>query len=247
MTQKKSKKTLIIRIIAILLILVGAGVFVFPQVDTQLYNSNQKKLIDDYEKRIKESKKHKHNKSRNNDGHLNYIDLDGLEKAVKRYNKNLVKNGQDNLNADTCQSQAIDLKKYGIYDNIYGYISVPRLNINMVIYLGASEWNMAQGATHLNLTSMPYGQKDSNSVVAGHCGYGARPMFQYINTLHNGDVVYVKTPFEKLTYKVREQRVVEPTNYEAIHIRQNKDLFTLFTCFPYPTNRYRICIYCERV
>ena len=240
--QNPNKKKIIIRITALLLIVIGASIWLYPSVDNHIYKSEQKKVIENFEKKIEDNKKPKKNKQ-NDEQH---IDLDGLRKAVKAYNRSLIKYGQTNLNADTCQRSAIDLPKYGLTDNIYGYISIPSLDINMAIYLGASEYNMACGAAHLNMTSIPYGQKSSNAVLAGHCGYWGKQMFQYISSLQSGDVIYIRTPFEMLTYQVTEKKVIDPTDYQSICIKEKRDMLTLFTCYPYPTNKQRICVYCER-
>jgi sortase A len=130
---------------------------------------------------------------------------------------------------------------------VYGYITIDKININMAIYLGASEYNMSLGAAHLSQTSIPIGGKNTNSVIAGHCGYGGRQMFRYIENLSVGDEVKITTPFNKLTYKVVDKKTIKPNALENIKIQKGKDMITLFTCTPYPTSKYRCCVFCERV
>ena len=48
---------------------------------------------------------------------------------------------------------------------------VPRLNLDLPVYLGASTANMARGGALLGQTSMPLGGANTNTVIAAHRGY----------------------------------------------------------------------------
>ena len=51
----------------------------------------------------------------------------------------------------------IKLSDYDIPTDIFGYISIPAMDIELPIYLGASKENMKLGATYLATTSYPIG------------------------------------------------------------------------------------------
>lgn len=121
-----------------------------------------------------------------------------------------------------------------------------KIHLKMPIYLGCSDYNMSIGAAQLGQTSIPFGGKNTNAVIAGHCGYGYRDYFRHIEKLRPGDVVRITTPFNKLKYIVKKRKIVKPKNRDEIRIQDDKDMVTLFTCYPYPTNKYRCCIICER-
>lgn len=140
---------------------------------------------------------------------------------------------------------ALDLNKYGIYDGMYGYISIPKIDVNQPIYLGATQGNMAYGVTHLMSTSLPIGGESTNCVLSGHTGYIGRYFFDNLSDLRKGDKVYIKNYFGKLEYQVTGYRKVGPTDTSDMYIERGKDKLTLFTCIDWGSNRYVVT--CERV
>ena len=140
---------------------------------------------------------------------------------------------------------ALDLKKYGIYDGMYGYISIPKIDVNQPIYLGATQGNMAYGVTHLMSTSLPIGGESTHCVLSGHTGYIGRYFFDSLPDLRKGDRVYIKNYFGKLEYQVTGYRKVGPTDTSDMYIERGKDKLTLFTCTDWGKNRYMVT--CERV
>ena len=140
---------------------------------------------------------------------------------------------------------ALDLKKYGIYDGMYGYISIPKIDVNQPIYLGATQGNMAYGVTHLMSTSLPIGGESTNCVLSGHTGYIGRYFFDNLPNLDKGDKVYIKNYFGKLEYQVTGYRKVGPTDTSDMYIERGKDKLTMFTCIDWGKNRYVVT--CERV
>ena len=140
------------------------------------------------------------------------------------------------------------LAELGLPDGIIGSISVPKMGVTIPLYLGATEANMVDGAGIVAGTSMPLGEETSNTVIAAHRGgYFGLPMFRDIEGLEAGDTVTITTPWDKLTYAVREVKVVAPNDTEAVGVQEGRDLVTLLTCHPYGTNQSRMLVFCERV
>lgn len=140
------------------------------------------------------------------------------------------------------------LAELGLPDGIIGSISVPKMGVTIPLYLGATEANMVDGAGIVAGTSMPLGEETSNTVIAAHRGgYFGLPMFRDIEDLEAGDTVTITTPWDKLTYAVREVKVVAPNDTEAVGVQEGSDLVTLLTCHPYGTNQSRMLVFCERV
>lgn len=174
-------------------------------------------------------------------------DLKRLRRDIVAYNKRIYKEKQCNLkDKSSYQVASLNLSNYGFQDNIYGYLTIDKLNLSMPIYLGANDYNMSLGTAHMSQTSIPYGGENTHSVIAGHCGYGYMNYFRYIDSLQNGDDVKVTTPFGQLEYKVSEKVIIKPNEFDPLRIKEGEDLLTLFTCYPYPTNKYRCCVICER-
>ena len=121
------------------------------------------------------------------------------------------------------------------------------MDVKLPLYLGASLENMRKGAAIMGETSLPLGTKNSNCVIAAHRGYEGIPYFREIEKLKVGDRVIIKNPWEKLTYRVEEIKIIQPDDSNQIKIQKGKDMVTLLTCHPYRGHgRYRYVVYCIR-
>lgn len=172
----------------------------------------------------------------------------GLYEAMEAYNKRIYESGQTGLcDAWAYQVASFDLQAFGVEDGAIGVISIPAMDVELPIYLGASTDNMAKGAVHLSQTSLPIGGADTNCVIAAHRGWYGAPYFRYIDLLKIGDEVFVRNLWETLTYKVTDIRIINPDDVDQILIQPGKDMLTLLTCHPYASGgRYRYVVYCER-
>ena len=166
-----------------------------------------------------------------------------------RYNETIYTQGQAGLScAYDYQKPSFRLTDYGLTDEVFGVISIPAMELEMPIFLGATEQHMADGAAHLSQTSLPIGGKNTNCVIAGHRGYNGASYFRYIDKLKVGDLVSVTNLWERLTYRVCEIKIIDPHDVTEILIQPGRELLTLLTCHPYASGgRQRYVIYCERV
>ena len=157
-----------------------------------------------------------------------------LWEDMVRYNQNIAAQGQSGLScAYDYQKASFQLADYGLPDEIFGVLSIPAIDLEMPIYLGATEQHMADGAAHLSQTSLPIGGMDTNCVIAGHRGYSGASYFRYLDKLHVGDTVSVTNLWETLTYRVSEIRIIDPSDVDEILIQPGRELLTLLTCHPY--------------
>ena len=165
------------------------------------------------------------------------------------YNEEIYRNGQEGLSCEySYEKPSFDLTEYGLPDEIFGVIRIPELSLEMPVYLGATNKHMAAGAAHLSQTSLPIGGQNTNTVIAGHRGYGGASYFRYINELEPGDKVYLTNIWETMTYEVVETKIIMPNEVEQIHIQEGRELLTLLTCHPYASGgKQRLLVICERV
>ena len=171
-----------------------------------------------------------------------------LYRSIQTYNEWLVKIDQGNLtNSVSMAIVPFTMTDYGLPDEVFGVLRIPAMDLEMPIYLGANDENMAAGAAVLTQTSIPIGGENTNAVIAGHRGWNGYPYFLDIENLQVGDLVYIKNIWEELTYKVTAIRIVYPDDIDAILIQPGRDMVTLLTCHPPNTGgRYRYLVYCER-
>ena len=168
---------------------------------------------------------------------------------MKAYNEDIFREGQESLSNPTAyEKSSFRLPDYGLETEVFGVLSIPRLSLEMPIYLGASKQNMANGAAIMGQTSLPIGGSNTNCVLAGHRGWNGAAYFLYINQLEPGDTVTVTNLWETLTYEVVETQIISPNDVDAIHIQPNRELLTLLTCHPPASGgKQRYLVFCERV
>ena len=146
------------------------------------------------------------------------------------------------------QQPSFTLGEYGLEEEVFGVISIPALNLEMPLYLGATASHMAEGAAHLSQTSLPIGGRNTNCVIAGHRGWNGADYFRYITELKPGDEVMITNLWETLTYRVTGTRIIMPNEVEQILIQEGRDMITLLTCHPYASGgKQRFLIFCDRV
>lgn len=172
-----------------------------------------------------------------------------LREAMEAYNKVIYEQGQSGLSCEyDYQQPSFLLSDYSLSSEIFGVISIPAMDLEMPIYLGATNQHMADGAAHMSQTSLPIGGSNTNCVIAGHRGYSGASYFRYIEKLQVGDYVSVTNLWETLRYRVAEIKIIDPYDVEEILIQEGRELLTLLTCHPYASGgRQRYVVYCERV
>lgn len=132
-----------------------------------------------------------------------------LWKDMTAYNEEIFKQGQAGLSCKLdYQQPSFRLADYGLKEEVFGVITIPAMELEMPIYLGATEQHMADGAAQLSQTSLPIGGANTNSVIAGHRGYGGASYFRYIDQLQIGDTITVTNLWEQLTYRVAEIKII---------------------------------------
>lgn len=169
--------------------------------------------------------------------------------AMTAYNQRIYEEGQFALShSGAYQASIFTLTNYGLPDEKYGVISIPKLELEMPLYLGATDENMANGAAVLSETSVPIGGANTNAVIAGHRGWGGASYFRYITDLTLGDEVTITNLWEALHYQVVGTKIIEPHEIENILIQPGRDMVTLLTCHPYASGgKQRYLVYCERI
>ena len=171
---------------------------------------------------------------------------DPFYQAAKAYNASLLSSGQEAMTSRSDLEQfALSALDYGYAENIIGTIQIPRMEIELGLYLGANSENMAKGVAIFGMTSLPLGQESENVAIAGHRGWRGAPMFREIQKLQIDDPIYVTTPWQTLVYRVFEIRIVTPEDNTWCKIQHGRTLISLMTCHPYGQNYQRYIVLAE--
>lgn len=229
-------------ILALIVFFIGLGLFLYPVVNGWLVDKKAGEAIKDFKQDIYDAA-----------DKISLEDLDGknnhqeLYDSMVKYNQELFETGQVGLvDAWSYQQPALDLKNFGLEENVIGYIELPKISVTLPLYLGATESNMAKGAVSLGQTSLPIGGLNTNTVIAAHRGYKGAEFLKYIDKLELGDEVYVTNLWETLIYQVEEIVIIKPDDIQRVLIQEGKDLITLVTCHPRGANSHRYVVYCKR-
>jgi len=171
-----------------------------------------------------------------------------LFEAMKSCNEELYLNRQNRLTSpEAYEAPGFYLSDYDIDTGVIGVLSVPLLELELPIYLGANYDNMAAGAAHLTETSYPIGGENTNSVIAAHRGWNGADYFLHIDKLSPGDEVFITNLWGELKYTVAEIRVIEPHMVKEILIQPGRELLTLMSCHPPNSGgRFRYLVICKR-
>lgn len=223
--------------IAILLSLAGTGIIVYPHIQQRLYRQYAKEVIEDFASRVETYRAESY------DGSLHWL----YQKMVE-HNKQLYETEQKNLIDPFSYSQVdFSLIRFGFEEEMIGYLTVPRMDIELPILLGANDKNLKRGAAHLTQTSLPVGGINTNAVLAGHRGMGTAAMFRDIERLIIGDEILITNFYQTLRYKVVETQIILPNQVNTVLIQSGRDLVTLLTCHPLRHNHQRYLVFAERV
>ena len=110
-----------------------------------------------------------------------------LYAAMQAYNAQIYADGQSGLtDAFAYENPPLDLTDYGYDEEVLAMLWIPRLDLELPVYLGASRENMAKGAALLGQTSMPLGGANTNTVIAAHRGYYGAAMLRKNDSSSDG-------------------------------------------------------------
>ena len=225
-----TKSRQIVVFFAVLMILTGAAVFSYPFVSNALANRNASVAVQEYNASVRS---------------LGREDIDAIKEAAKAYNDQLERVvGKNAQGEGAVQDSYIDLIQLG---DALGYITIPKIDVNLPIYEGTGYDVLTHGIGHLSETSYPLGGESTHSALSGHRGLAEAELFTNLDKLEVGDRFYLHVLDEVLAYQVDQVLVVEPDQVEALDIVEGEDLCTLVTCTPIGINSHRLLVRGTRV
>jgi len=109
---------------------------------------------------------------------------------------------------------------------VLGILEIPRLNLEVPLYDGASDLHMDRGAARIEGTAMP-GEPGNLGVAAHRDGY-----FRVLKDIELGDELRITTSNGPEAYVVLELRIVDPYAVEVLDPTEEQSV-TLVTCYPF--------------
>ena len=244
MDKKKKKKIKRgwIDLLLVLILLIGLAIVAYPSFSEYWNSFHQSRAISSYAETV---------------ATLN------TEEYNKMWEEALLYNGYW---AEKTNQWAIDPEETEVYNarlNVggtgnMGFITIPRINVNLPIYHGTEESVLQTAVGHIEGTSLPVGSAHdeenfgkvkfaSHCVISGHRGLPSAKLFSDLDKVEIGDLFTMNILDQTLTYEVDAINVVEPGDVKLIEIVPNEDLVTLVTCTPYGINTHRLLVRGHRI
>ena len=235
-------------ILCVLIYLGGVIVFAWPDLNSLKTGYENKKVMEQFQDQT-EAEQSASNQTDSTSADSNQIPKNAqLYQEMQAYNQQIFSDGQSGLTDPwSYEQETLDLSKYGIDDGMIGILDIPKMDVTLPLYLGATQEKMAKGAVMLGQTSFPVQGTDSNCVIAAHRGWKGIPMFREIERLEIGDELTIQNCQETLTYRVSEIEIILPDESDKIMIQPGRNMVTLMTCHPYTQNSRRYVVYCDEV
>ncbi len=215
---------------AVLMILTGILVFSYPFLSQTLAKQHATEVVEAYVEDVKEMDQEK---------------IDAIREAAREYNDQLSAVKEANAAGEgERRNSYLDLIDVG---SALGYITIPKIDVNLPIYEGTSDAVLSRGIGHLTESSYPIGGAGTHSALSGHRGMAEQELFTNLDRVETGNKFYLHILDEVLAYQVDQVKVVEPDDISDLTVIAGEDLCTLITCTPIGINSHRLLVRGHRV
>jgi LPXTG-site transpeptidase (sortase) family protein len=123
-------------------------------------------------------------------------------------------------------------------------ISIPKIELEYVVYEGTDTITLKKGAGHESVTPLP-GQEGRCTISGHRTTYGAP--FNRVDELEEGDLIYLETlDGDRYLYAVTSLEIVKPTDVWVLEGTEKEELL-LTTCHPKYSAASRLIVISELV
>lgn len=219
-----------IELVLVLMLFVGVCGLLYPSVSQYWNSKTQTHAVENY-REILDSLKKEDYESYFQEAEVYNTILNELKYPLIDYHR--IEGYNDTLNVSG--------------NGILGYISIPKLGVELPIYHGISAEVLNIACGHLEGTSLPIGGESTHSVLSAHRGLPHARLFTDLDKLEIGDTFQITVLDRTLTYQVDQIKVVRPNETDDVQIIEGEDLCTLLTCTPYGINSHRLLVRGSRI
>ena len=210
--MKKNRSTIIL----ILIFLVGLSVMLYPTVSDYVNQRHQSRALASYDETVNE---------------MSDADYTAYFEAADAYNQRLAATPNSFFTPEQVSGydETLDVSGTGIM----GYITIPRIGVELPVYHGTSDGVLQVAAGHLEGSSLPVGGAGTHAVISAHRGLPSAKLFTNLDELEAGDTFTITVLDRVLTYEVDRISIVLPTETDLLQPVEGQDYVTLMTCTPY--------------
>ena len=217
--KRQRKRISVSTLIALAIVLAGAGLIAYPTFADWWNNYHQYRAISEYVQAVEDTSQE---------------DIDRMLDEAHAYNQRLVTKEYESV---------LNLTGTGVI----GYIQIHSIGVNLPIYHGVGEDVLQMAIGHIEGSSFPVGGPTTHAVVSGHRGLPSAKLFTDLDKLVEGDTFTITVLTQTITYEVDQIRIVEPQDMSDLNFIQDGDYVTLVTCTPYGVNTHRLLVRAHRI
>lgn len=218
-------------ILLVVVLLVGAGLLLYPSFSDYVNSYLQSRAITSYSDVV---------------SNLNAADYERIWRDAVEYNVRTSGNSTlYTLSEEEREAYNAQLNISG--NGIMGYIDIPKIDVSLPIYHGTEEDVLQVAVGHIESSSLPVGGSSTHCVLSGHRGLPSAKLFTDLDQLSEGDIFQLQILNETMTYEVDQIRIVLPQEVNELSITEGRDYCTLVTCTPYGINTHRMLVRGTRI
>ena len=169
-------------ILLVLIFFVGLAVMLYPTISDYINQRNQTRVVNSYAQQV--------------DG-LSDADYTAYFDAADVFNQEIAADPDALYHADHFSTYSTTLDVTGT--GIMGYITIPRIGVELPIYHGTSDAVLQVAAGHLEGTSLPVGGESTHAVISAHRGLPSAKLFTHLDRLEVGDTFTITVLDRELT------------------------------------------------
>ena len=219
-----------IGILLVLMLFVGVCGLLYPSVSQYWNSKTQTRAVENYQDILDQLQPADYEKY--------FQEAEAYNTALGQLSSPLTEYGQL-----TNYAAVLDVSGTGIM----GYISIPKLGVELPLYHGISAEVLNVACGHMEGTSLPIGGESTHSVLSAHRGLPHARLFTDLDKMELGDTFQITILDRMVTYQVDQIKVVRPDETNDVQIVPGEDLCTLLTCTPYGINSHRMLVRGTRI
>ena len=219
-----------IGILLLLMLFVGICGLLYPAVSQYWNSKTQTRTIDNYQEIL--------NSLKDDDYSAYFLQAEKYNAALTELEAPLLE-----YSLLSGYNETLNINGNGIM----GYVSIPKLGVELPIYHGISAEVLNIACGHLEGTSLPVGGEGSHCVLSAHRGLPHAKLFTELDRMEPGDTFQLTVLDRKITYQVDQIKVVRPDEINDVQLVPGEDYCTLLTCTPYGINSHRLLVRGSRI
>jgi len=132
------------------------------------------------------------------------------------------------------------------FRGIEGILSIPDIDLESPVLYGADPISLSKALGAVADMDEP-GELDGSYAIAGHQAHVFGAFFNRLHEIEIGSRFIYETFEETMEFEVFDVKVVKPNEVNVLDRKKGVALFSLITCYPANSNKYRLVIQAKRV